>query len=117
MSLDRADGADVLKGAELGQAVEGRLDDRGGILGAEGLGEDVAEADDLEAAEGAKLGPAELAAQSLVRSADGLLKVLGNGEITRAVTVTAHAVSASAKAKIEKAGGKVVLLGGEAKPE
>ncbi|MFN7339516.1 MAG: 50S ribosomal protein L15 [Opitutia bacterium] len=72
---------------------------------------------DLEAAEGAKLGPAELAAQSLVRSADGLLKVLGNGEITRAVTVTAHAVSASAKAKIEKAGGKVVLLGGEAKPE
>jgi len=72
---------------------------------------------DLEAAEGAKLGPAELAAQSLIRSADGLLKVLGNGEITRAVTVTAHAVSAAAKAKIEKAGGKVVLLGGEAKPE
>jgi large subunit ribosomal protein L15 len=72
---------------------------------------------DLEAAEGTKLGPVELAAQSLIRKADGLLKVLGNGEITRAVTVTAHAVSASAKAKIEKAGGKVVLLGGEAKPE
>ena len=71
---------------------------------------------DLEAAEGAKLGPAELAAQSLVRSADALLKILGNGEISRAVTVTAHAVSASAKAKIEKAGGKVVLLGA-AKPE
>lgn len=72
---------------------------------------------DLEAADGAKLGPAELAAQSLIRSSEGLLKVLGNGEITRAVTVTAHAVSASAKAKIEKAGGKVVLLGSEAKPE
>jgi large subunit ribosomal protein L15 len=73
---------------------------------------------DLEAAEGAKLGPAELAAQSLIRSADALpLKVLGNGEITRAVTVSAHAVSASAKAKIEKAGGKVVLLAAEAKPE
>jgi large subunit ribosomal protein L15 len=72
---------------------------------------------DLEAADGTKLGPVELAAQSLIRKADGLLKVLGNGEITRAVTVTAHAVSASAKAKIEKAGGKVVLLGGEAKPE
>ena len=72
---------------------------------------------DLQDAEGAKLGPAELAAQALVRSADAPLKVLGTGDITRAVTVSAHAVSASAKAKIEKAGGKVVLLGGEAKPE
>lgn len=38
------------------------------------------------------------------------LKILGVGEITRAVEVHAHAVSESAKQKIEAAGGKVVLL-------
>lgn len=36
------------------------------------------------------------------------LKVLGNGEISRAVTVTADRFSASARAKIEAAGGKVI---------
>jgi large subunit ribosomal protein L15 len=36
----------------------------------------------------------------------GGLKVLGDGEITKAVTVKAHKFSASAKEKIEKAGGK-----------
>ena len=39
-------------------------------------------------------------------SAKTLLKVLGTGEITKAVTVFADAFSASAKEKIEKAGGK-----------
>ncbi|MCH8474150.1 MAG: 50S ribosomal protein L15 [Opitutales bacterium] len=38
------------------------------------------------------------------------LKVLGNGEITRAVTVKADRFSTSAKKKIEEAGGKVIEL-------
>ncbi|MCS7012981.1 MAG: 50S ribosomal protein L15 [Chloroherpetonaceae bacterium] len=37
------------------------------------------------------------------------IKVLGNGDITVAITITAHAFSESAKEKIEKAGGKVIL--------
>ena len=37
---------------------------------------------------------------------DGL-KILGDGELTRAVSVKAHKFSASAREKIEKAGGKV----------
>lgn len=41
------------------------------------------------------------------------VKILGDGEITRAYTVTAHAFSASAKAKIEKAGGTAEVLKGE----
>lgn len=41
---------------------------------------------------------------------DRPLKVLGNGEITRAVTVKADKFSASAKKKIEDAGGKAVEL-------
>lgn len=38
-------------------------------------------------------------------------KILGVGEISRAVTVEAAAFSASAKAKIEQAGGKVIVCG------
>ena len=35
------------------------------------------------------------------------MKILGNGEITKKLTVNVDKVSASAKAKIEAAGGKV----------
>ena len=45
-----------------------------------------------------------------VRNAAQALRVLGNGEITKAVTVKAAHFSASAKEKIEKAGGKAELV-------
>ena len=38
------------------------------------------------------------------------IKILGNGDITSKLTVTAHAFSASAKEAIEKAGGKCIAL-------
>lgn len=38
------------------------------------------------------------------------VKVLGDGEIERAITVKAHKVSSTAAAKIEKAGGKVEIV-------
>jgi large subunit ribosomal protein L15 len=41
------------------------------------------------------------------------VKVLGNGKLTRKMVVHAHHFSESAKAKIEKAGGKAVLFEGE----
>ncbi len=47
----------------------------------------------------------------------GLAKILGNGEITRAVTVNGIPVSKSAKEKIEKAGGKVIERVMAKKPE
>jgi len=59
---------------------------------------------------------AVLVKAGLLRPGATLLKVLGNGELKRAVTVIAHKFSASAKAAIEKAGGKVVELKIE-KPE
>jgi large subunit ribosomal protein L15 len=40
-----------------------------------------------------------------------LVKVLGNGDITAALTVTADAFSASAVSKIEAAGGKAIVIG------
>jgi large subunit ribosomal protein L15 len=40
----------------------------------------------------------------------GLIKILGDGEIDHALTVHAHKFSASAQAKIEAAGGSVVII-------
>jgi large subunit ribosomal protein L15 len=40
----------------------------------------------------------------------GLVKVLGNGDITNTVNIKVHAVSESAKKKIEDAGGTVEVI-------
>lgn len=50
-----------------------------------------------------------LLAKRLVRKGQRV-KVLGRGEINRVITVSAHAFSQSARAKIEQAGGKVEVL-------
>jgi large subunit ribosomal protein L15 len=60
--------------------------------------------------EGKTFGLEELVAAGVLRKSAPLLKILGTGELTRAVTVKAHRFSKDAKAKIEKAGGKAVLL-------
>jgi len=46
----------------------------------------------------------------LIKGRQGV-KLLGNGTVTKAFTVQAHAFSASAKAKIEKAGGRIEVVG------
>jgi len=53
--------------------------------------------------------PAVLARHGLVRRGADVVKVLGEGELTRALKVTASKFSGSAKAKIEKAGGQAVV--------
>src|SRR5436190_8704891 len=50
-----------------------------------------------------------LAAAGLVRPGVTMLKVLGDGEITRALKVTAQKFTGSAKAKLEKAGGTAIV--------
>jgi large subunit ribosomal protein L15 len=50
-----------------------------------------------------------LAAAGLIRAGEKSVKVLGDGELARALTVTAARFSAAAKAKIEKAGGQAVV--------
>lgn len=61
-------------------------------------------------AQSGKVTPATLAAKGLIR-ADDSVKVLGDGAVTEAFEVHAHSASATAKAKIEAAGGRVVLIG------
>ncbi|MFZ0305297.1 MAG: 50S ribosomal protein L15 [Terracidiphilus sp.] len=50
----------------------------------------------------------------LASSRKALIKVLGAGELTKAITIHAHKFSKSAAEKIAKAGGKAVVAGGEA---
>lgn len=62
---------------------------------------------DLEAFDNNAVVDAEaLKAKGLVKKAKNGVKVLGNGELTKALTVKVSAFSGSAKAKIEAAGGK-----------
>jgi large subunit ribosomal protein L15 len=63
---------------------------------------------------GAKIDEQALVSRGLVRGRFDRIKILGDGELTKAVTVSAHSFSKTAAAKIQKAGGKVVLLGGTA---
>jgi large subunit ribosomal protein L15 len=58
---------------------------------------------------GSTVGPDELAAAGAVRPGH-LVKVLGEGELSVALTVSAHAFSASAKEKIAAAGGTATEL-------
>lgn len=50
-----------------------------------------------------------LAQHGLVRKDEKLVKILGDGEISRALKVTAAKFSESAKAKLEKAGGQAIV--------
>lgn len=50
-----------------------------------------------------------LAAAGLIRAGEKAVKILGDGEITRGLKVTAAKFSESAKAKIEKAGGQAIV--------
>lgn len=59
---------------------------------------------------GESVTPETMAERGLVRRRLPV-KVLGNGEIDRSLTVQAHAVSRSAREKIEQAGGTVEVLG------
>ena len=66
---------------------------------------------DLDRVEGETADRAALVAAGLLRSNAKLVKILGHGELSKKLTVSAHKFSASAQAKIEAAGGGVVLLG------
>jgi large subunit ribosomal protein L15 len=58
---------------------------------------------------GAEVTPEVLHQRGMVRKGQPV-KVLGQGDLDKALTVRAHAVSASARAKIEQAGGSVAIV-------
>lgn len=60
--------------------------------------------------EGAQVSPEDLRKSGIIKRAGDRVKILGNGEITRPLTVRAHAFTRSAREKIEQAGGKVEVI-------
>jgi large subunit ribosomal protein L15 len=65
--------------------------------------------------DGAEVTPESLAAAGLIKNTRVDVKILGEGELTKKLNVTAHRFSATARAKIEQAGGSVVQLREERK--
>jgi large subunit ribosomal protein L15 len=63
---------------------------------------------------GAKVDEQALRSRGIIKGKLDRIKILGKGELTKAVTVTAHSFSKSAQAKIQKAGGKALLLEAQA---
>lgn len=59
---------------------------------------------------GEEVTPETLRAKGLVRRGKSPVKVLGQGELTKALQVSAHAFSASARTKIDESGGNATVL-------
>jgi len=59
---------------------------------------------------GSEVTPESLVEKGVLKNTKIDVKILGNGDLTKKLSVTAHAVSATAREKIEAAGGSVTLL-------
>jgi large subunit ribosomal protein L15 len=70
---------------------------------------------DLERLDG-EVTPDTLKEAGLIRSTRVDVKILGHGELTKKLSVSAHLFSASAREKIEKAGGSITWIRGEPAP-
>jgi large subunit ribosomal protein L15 len=67
----------------------------------------------LEQLEGNKFDPGRLLELGIIKKLGTGLKVLGSGDLTRKITVSAHVFSKSALEKIQKAGGSGTVIGSE----
>lgn len=61
--------------------------------------------------DGADVTPESLLERRVTRRKQDLVKVLGDGELSKKLNITAHAFSQSAREKIEKAGGAATVVG------
>jgi large subunit ribosomal protein L15 len=59
---------------------------------------------------GAEVTPESLVEKGLIRNTRIDVKLLGQGELTKSLSITVHAASASAREKVEAAGGSLSLL-------
>jgi large subunit ribosomal protein L15 len=62
---------------------------------------------------GAEITPESLRDAGVLKHLNEPVKILGNGDLSKKLTVNAHRFSESAKAKIEAAGGTCVVIAGE----
>ena len=60
--------------------------------------------------DGERVTPEQLHAAGLIRHAGRIVKLLGDGALTKRLTVVVHRTSESAKAKVAQAGGTIELI-------
>jgi large subunit ribosomal protein L15 len=106
-------GASIPAGFEGGQMPLQRRIPKGGFTPLKRVEYQVINVRTLEELEETEVTPELLRARGLIGSLKEPVKILGTGELSRALTVRAHAFSASARSKIEGAGGTVSILGEE----
>ena len=63
--------------------------------------------------DGDEVTPETLRTRSLAKQRYDVLKILGNGQLTKKLKVSAHRFSKTARESIEKAGGEVIVLPGK----
>ena len=90
-----------------------RLPKRGMIVKATGrpLPEEILNVEQLNRApEGERLTPERLKALGLIRHTGRRVILLGDGTLSKRITISVHRASASAKSKVQKAGGTLELI-------
>jgi len=102
-------GSRLMRGFEGGQMPLHRRLPKRGFVNIFRTEYEVVNLEKLARLDAVEITPEVLRKAGMVSSRKSLVKVLGQGELSRALTVHAHKFSRSAQEKIEKAGGKVVV--------
>jgi large subunit ribosomal protein L15 len=103
-------GSSLMRGFEGGQMPLHRRLPKRGFTNIFKTEYEVVNLDRLGTLDATEITPEVLRKAGIVTSKNTLVKVLGQGELSKALTVHAHKFSKSAQEKIEKAGGKITVL-------
>jgi len=103
-------GASIPAGFEGGQMPLQRRIPKGGFTPLNRIEYQVVNVRTLEEMAEGEITPAVLKSRGLIGSVKEPVKVLGTGELTRSLKVTANAFSEAARRKIEAAGGSVTIV-------
>ena len=103
-------GSSLMRGFEGGQMPLHRRLPKRGFTNIFKIEYEVVNLDRLAGLTETEITPEVLRKAGVVSGKNALVKVLGHGDVAKAITVSAHKFSKSAQEKIEKAGGKVNVL-------
>jgi large subunit ribosomal protein L15 len=103
-------GSSLMRGFEGGQMPLHRRLPKRGFTNIFKTEYEIVNLDRLAGIDEKEITPDVLRKAGMVNGKNALVKVLGHGDLSKAVTVHAHKFSKSAQEKIEKAGGKVQVL-------
>jgi len=103
-------GSSLMRGFEGGQMPLHRRLPKRGFTNIFKIEYEVVNLERLASLDETEITPEVLRKSGVVSKKNSLVKVLGQGEVAKAITVSAHKFSKSAQEKIEKAGGKITRL-------